>query len=409
MVITNLYPPHIIGGYELACMEAVKGLKSRGHQVAVLTSTYGLSNAKNDGEVYRWLQEDIGWDTYPSFKNRFELFRKTIINGKAFKRLVSIFQPDVVYVWNFTNISLGIVFIAQQMGITVCYYIFDGWLSRWENIDKAIKWWSSVPENPIKKIIKKTLGRIFKPYGLVTQIDTLDIRHAHFGSQYLKQLTLQAGKPVSHAKVIYWGVDINQFQYRRSSTSDFRRILYIGQLSPHKGVHTAIEAIELLLKKNKAKRIELTIAGGTIFPEYEEHLKNLVSTFGLERKVRFTGFILREHLPKIYQSHDILIFPSIWDEPFGITLLEAMASGLSIVATANGGSAEILKNEVNSLVFPKEDAHECANNLLKLIENQDLNEKIRLSGRQMVEDKFRIERTIDGIEQYLYEAISCSQ
>src|SRR5215211_6131335 len=55
VVVTNYYPPYFIGGYELGCRDVVEALKSRGHQVRVLTSTYQVDQPQTDGEVYRWL------------------------------------------------------------------------------------------------------------------------------------------------------------------------------------------------------------------------------------------------------------------------------------------------------------------------------------------------------------------
>jgi glycogen synthase len=55
LVISNLYPPHYIGGYELACRDAVEQLRERGHQVRVRTSTYGSAYSASDGETLRML------------------------------------------------------------------------------------------------------------------------------------------------------------------------------------------------------------------------------------------------------------------------------------------------------------------------------------------------------------------
>ena len=89
-------------------------------------------------------------------------------------------------------------------------------------------------------------------------------------------------------------------------------------------------------------------------PDYDKEIELLVRSLGLERSVRFTGLIPRERLPEIYKQHGTLIFPSVWDEPFSITLLEAMSSGLAVVGTTTGGSAELLADGVNALTFPRQ-------------------------------------------------------
>lgn len=402
LVVSNVYPPYYIGGYELGCRDAVEALKTRGHEVKVLTSSYGLGQAESDGEVYRCLRTGLGRDTRSPVK----LLLTELYNRSAFKRMAMIFRPEIVYIWNLWQISLSLVFMAQGMGFPVCYYIFDHWLSQWEKNDIWFGSWSHVPHNPVKRLIKQFLSLLINCVGVRTHAEAPDFWHVQFASQFLKQDALQAGKPVAQAKVIHWGVDIEQFPCRNPSWTSVKRLLYVGQLVYHKGVHTAIETLKLLEEKYGYQTVEFTIVGGTIIPEYEAHLRKLVRSLGLGKKIRFTGFLPRENLPSIYREHDILIVPSIWDEPFGITILEAMSSGLAVVGTATGGSAEILQHEVNGLVFPKEDAQACAAQIVRLLENRDLFERIRLNGRQTVEQKFRIERTMDMIEQALQEAVS---
>ena len=95
------------------------------------------------------------------------------------------------------------------------------------------------------------------------------------------------------------------------------------------------------------------------------------------------------------------MFPSMWDEPFSITLLEAMSSGLAVVGTNTGGSSEILKDEVNALVFPKGDAEACARQVTRLIQTPALFERIRRNARRTIEAEFRLETMIDRIDQTL--------
>ena len=58
LVVTNFYPPHYVGGYELGCRDVVEGLRQRGHKVDVLTSTWGVDRPLQEGGVHRWLVSD---------------------------------------------------------------------------------------------------------------------------------------------------------------------------------------------------------------------------------------------------------------------------------------------------------------------------------------------------------------
>lgn len=123
LVISNLYPPHYIGGYELACRDVAEALRKRGHEIKVLTSTYGLPFDEQDTDVHRILR--LYGDFYsspekPISKKVFEAFNYFTTND-----LLLSFNPDVVYAWSLSNISLAPVVAAEEMGFKVVHHIFD--------------------------------------------------------------------------------------------------------------------------------------------------------------------------------------------------------------------------------------------------------------------------------------------
>jgi glycosyltransferase involved in cell wall biosynthesis len=399
LVISNFYPPYYIGGYELGCFEAVQSLIQRDHTVKVLTSTYGLTEPHQvEGAVYRQLWTYIGRDF-----SKAELFNKERHNQRVTRRMIKEFKPDVVYIWNLWQVSLSIASVAQQLGRPVCYYIFDSWLAQWGQADDWFTWWAYLPVNPLKRPVKKLLRRLLPLLGLQTGTVPPNLRYVQFASHFLKQQAIQAGQPVDAAPVIHWGLDLAAFPERPITGQPPTRLLYVGQLMAHKGVHTLIEAFHRLITTYGLVDIDLTLVGGTIVPAYETRLKELVHSLGLSHQIHFAGPLPRVQIPAIYQQHDIMIVPSVWDEPFGLILLEAMASGLAVVGTATGGSAEILRHEINGLVFAREDSPACAACLYRLLTDPLLYERLRRQGRQTVEQHFRLEQTIDQIEQSLQE------
>lgn len=405
LVVSNFYPPYYIGGYEIGCRDVVEGLKNKGHEVKVLTSTYGLNKPETDESIYRWLETDLEWKAKKGFPYLMSLLKKEINNQKAFKRLLDIYKPDIIYMWNLTYISLSLAFIAQELNFKVCYFIFDNWLARWEN-DPMYSLWNRQSSHPMSRIYKNILLFKIKKLGLVDLLDgKLNLQNAQFGSHYLKEFALKSGKPVKESRVIYWGIKVNNYPIKKTETGlEVKRLLYVGQIVQHKGVHTLIEAFKLIFNNSKNKLVTLTIVGGSIDTQYKNYIQELVSSLGLEKNVDFIGFLNRDDLIPLYQKHDILIFPSVWDEPFGITLLEGMSSALAVVATGTGGSKEIVRDEVNALLFAKEDAESCAAQILRLINNPEMFDNIRHMGRKTVEEKFCFETTINNLEKALIEA-----
>jgi glycosyltransferase involved in cell wall biosynthesis len=418
-----------MGGYELGCRDIVAFLKARGHNVKVLTSTYGVGKTMHDEEVYRWLETGIkekalGLPKHPSgilskairtytvfkFLHRiykfinhyYGLVKKEVNNQNAFKRLCFTFKPDVIYVWNLAYVSVSMIFRAQVLGLPVCYYVFDNWLSRWET-DPWYALWNRRHSSLSVRIVMIVLKFFLKVVNVLTT-GSLDLQNAQYSSYYLKQFALQCGKEVTNTKVVHWGIDTNRFPFN-PLTQKPTRLLYVGQIFPHKGVHTAIDAVKVLINEYGCDSVILSIVGGNMLSDYGQYLKNMVGTYNLESNVHFTGFLSHKHLASVYQEHDIFLFTSIWDEPFGITLLEAMSSGLAVIGTATGGSSEILHSEINGLVFPKEDAKACADQILRLMNDQALFEKIRQNGKRTVEKNFQFEQTVNSIEDLLQQVI----
>jgi glycosyltransferase involved in cell wall biosynthesis len=392
LVISNFYPPHFIGGYELGCRDVVEALKSRGHEVRVLTSTYGVNRAEHSDSVYRWLETDLALNIEDSSKDLIKVVKKESINQRAFNRISREFLPDVVYVWNATHISISLAIKAQQTGLAVCYFISDHWLARWES-DALYSLKHRSPRRLHRRLIWKTLKSLLNASGLMPRVD-LDLSRVQFASHFLKQAALEANRPVQNAEVIHWGVDVNRFPFNEKAHEP-KRLLYVGQVTLLKGVHTVVEALKLIVEQPCYRSTTLTIVGG---PDYDNRIHKLVSSLGLEDNVRFTGLIPRDQLPAIYRDHDILLFPSIWDEPFSITMLEAMSSGLAVAGTNTGGSSEILKDEINALVFAKEDAKACASQITRLIKDTELFESIRRNGRRTVEENFKLEAMVNRID-----------
>lgn len=405
LFVSNLYPPHYLGGYEFGCFEAVNHLKNRGHDVCVLTSTYGVTNPESDGEVYRWLQADPEKLLGSLGQRALRVVRKEIRNQRAFKRVVSEFRPDLVYFWNLRGISISLPFWAQRKNLRHCYYVFDKWLETWWQ-DQWFSLWPPAPRRRVVNVASDALKWCFQKAGILTT-DSLVLDHAHFASDFLRDALVQSGQQVRSPEVIHWGIEIDEFPFQSQASPE--RILFAGQLGPHKGVHTAIEAFAILVCDHNQTNLRLTIAGSGSDREYEGELHRLARLGGVEQYVEFAGFVPRDRLAELYQQHGLLLFPSIVDEGLGLSLLEGMASGLAVVGTASGGSGEILQHQKTGLVFRRGDAGSCAEQIRRLVDDRDLFEELRCSGRHLVEEEFTIDRTIGNIERSLLKIYGSSQ
>jgi glycosyltransferase involved in cell wall biosynthesis len=179
-------------------------------------------------------------------------------------------------------------------------------------------------------------------------------------------------------------------------------LLYAGQLVRHKGVHTAIEAMARLVSKWKMEQIHLTLVGSG-HPDYEAFLRRLVAQQGLQDYVSFQKPVSKDEIPGLYQQFDVLVFPSIYEEPFARVTQEAMASGLVVVGTTTGGTRELLRHGETGLTFDPEEADGLAEQLVRLITEPGLGRRLAQAGRQTVLADFTLDRMVTEIDAYLQD------
>src|SRR5439155_26704922 len=123
----------------------------------------------------------------------------------------------------------------------------------------------------------------------------------------------------------------------------------------------------------------LAIAGGWDARE-EARLSELAARHGVAERVRFLGQLARDQVRAAYDQASAVVFPVIWEEPWGLVPLEAMARGRPVVATGRGGSGEYLRDGENALLFPAGDTAALAAALRRLGADAGLRERLRDHG-----------------------------
>lgn len=128
-------------------------------------------------------------------------------------------------------------------------------------------------------------------------------------------------------------------------------VVTVGRLEPWKGQDVLIEAAPALFAGMTEAHILIVGGAAVNKPEYAVALQNRCRELGLEGRVRFTG--VRHDIPAILADADVLVLPSVRPEPFGLTVIEAMASARPVVATAAGGPLDtVVEGETGRLVKP---------------------------------------------------------
>lgn len=397
LVITNLFPPVVVGGYELGCAQQIAHLRARGHEVEVLTGDWRRDEDPSNPAVHRVL---------PFAQQPRSLFRRVGDEFRAqhaARRVIRRFDPDVTYVFNPRGISRSALFAAQAHA-PVAYFVSDPWLAR-EMLDDGWsgRWKQRLDAGPsLRTSTARVVSALLPPRFLRTRFGDLDLTYATFSSDAVRRQALGEGLPVADAPIIHCSVDTAEFP-PRPPVETVERFLYVGQLMPHKGVRTALEAFLSLCDRHPARNLTLTLAGGTIRPDYEGELRRLAAGSPHAERVRWLGAVAKEEVGGLYASHDALVFPSEWDEPFSLVLMEAMASRLPVVATLTGGTPEIAVAEENLLAFDAGDPHRCREQMERLFD-VDLANRLAAAARRTIEEGFTIEAMVDRVEAWLGRA-----
>lgn len=187
-------------------------------------------------------------------------------------------------------------------------------------------------------------------------------------SDFIKQ-RVSSIQPNIKTQTIHNGIDLKMFSSKKTlsicrkslgfSKNDFI-IVYSGRINHEKGIS---ELVDALLNLRNYPQIKLMVLGSSFFDnakiedEFISSLKNKAKE--IEDKIVFTGYIPYNQVPDYLQLADIAVLPSMWEEPFGLTIVEAMAMGLPLITTRSGGIPEICEgtaiivkrdNIVNNLV-----------------------------------------------------------
>ena len=395
LVITNVWPPTVVGGYEIGCERQVAMLESRGHAVTVLTSAWKRSTAPGQSGVRRVLPLSFA---RPSITRR--LVRE-IKSQRAAHRVLREVRPDVVYVCNMRYVSRSVLLIAQERS-PVVYFVSDPWFAEGPLEDGWVAQWQRAQARPSlpARLVSLVPERIVR-----TRFGSLQLDHVQFASRALRTTALAEIAEVTHAGVIHWGVDVNEFAPRQRSDRA-ERFLFVGQLSPHKGAATALRAFLELCTAHPERDLHFTMAGVPASSAYDAELRSLADASGMGTHVTFAGMVDRHRMADVYADHDVLIFASEWDEPFSIALVEAMASGLAIVATMTGGTPEIATPEQNVLAFEAGNASACRRQMERLFD-PELARALQVAARATVETRFTLDVMVDAIEAELRAAARC--
>ena len=378
VVMSDYFWPHI-GGNEEWNRQVSLELARRGHGVTVLT--YMMPGHTKD-EVLEGLVH-------------IKRLRPWIIRG-----IQPYFKRGLIQGYGILDYVRRNLDEIDVMQVSQTYPLLPAWvakknLSKWKRVPIVATWhdvygiansvryrgWRGFIRGPLERLVLKL------PYDAVTAV-----------SESTKRKLVKVGLEEGEVRVVYNGVDLNLFDRVHSEKSVNPRVCYVGRLVPHKRLQDLIAAFSKV--GSRYPEAELYIVGdGTERRRLEKTARRLGAS-----RVTFTGFVSEKKKAKILKSSWVLVQPSIL-EGFGITLIEAMACRLPVIAADIGGPREVVDPSCGFLYNPC-DVDGLRDRIEAVFADAKLREDMGNSGRRKVEGKFTWGRTVDRLESIYYDFVS---
>ena len=227
------------------------------------------------------------------------------------------------------------------------------------------------------------------------------------GSEFARrQLREELGARTDHVSVVYYGVDAKFAPRPRRADLVARYgldgrpvVLFFGGLKPRKNLFLLLEAWAQVLQRQPRSRL-IVAGGGPLLDE----LRRRAERTGLEASVTFTGYVPEAEKADHFNLADAFFFPSAM-EGFGLTVAEAMSSGLPVVASDRGSIPELVADGETGFVCDPGEPGRFVERLLSLLGDGVLREKLARAGRERVERLFRWERCVEETRRVYERAV----
>lgn len=196
-------------------------------------------------------------------------------------------------------------------------------------------------------------------------------------------------RPITSADKLNRISNLEKFGIKKNSNV----IIFAGRITWEKGVDKIIEAFEYINNKD----VELLIVGSFMMDKSKDPFFKLIENLSRKNKERihFTNYIEHKQLPILYNLADIAVLPSIWEEPAGLTMLEAMACGTPVITTYSGGIPEYVGDAAIVLERNNNLPLKIAQNIDMLLSNKKQYDFYSKKGSERVKNLFSSENYID--------------
>lgn len=255
--------------------------------------------------------------------------------------------------------------------------------------------WLALP-----RVVARRVGRTWTHPAIYRAIDPARAGVVVFASHAWRDEALAAGLPPHVARTIYFGLrDVPPLTPPRPVAN---RLLWVGRLSREKGLDLFIEALPLL---RRHRPLTVTAVCGQGPGDYRRAIERRIEQLGLGDVVQLLPAVPREALTVFYQTHDALLFHSIFSEPVALVVAEAFAAGLPVIASAPRGSSALVIPDTTAMCFAHADPQSIAATVLQTLEDDERRLRIRSEAHALVRREFSLDRMASAWDEILEERL----
>lgn len=318
LVISNLFPPRVLGGYEIACANICAGLRARGVDVHVMTTPMDLPEPPDTG----WIRRVLGLRTYYPLPEtsgavagylHFESAVSRFENTKLILDEVRAFRPDAVVLFNV--IGIGGIAVMQMLN------------------EIGVPWLLNLGDDVPGALTRGLPSEVLEVFGADPDTFFRDVDIVALSERLVDEVreSVRADRVTVIPRGVVAGAAAERSGYRPDGVT---RFVFAGSLYSNKGIGSVLEAVAEL--KPGPSPFTLDVFGGGEVERYQA----LAAELGVDDVVRFHGHTDQKDLVRRYADFDVFLFPS-WDrEPFGSAPVEAAAAGCVPVISELAGVAE---------------------------------------------------------------------
>jgi glycosyltransferase involved in cell wall biosynthesis len=368
LVITNFFPPHDVGGAEIAAYNTCHGLLKRGVDTSVLSiHTRGPKAQDRRYELEGVRVHQVGYPPHPLKRPFLQIFDPRVYRAVAAE--IQHIQPDLVHVHNISGATLAPFVACRRLNVPLVLTLHDHWLL--------------CPNNMLYKNDGElcdpaeqsgNCGRCFRRYDFWGNVPwrrqifsylVENVRYFISPSQKLVELHVAAGYDRARFRVVPYGIKPTLFHVPsdplvRKTVREhglFHSLLFAGAVAETKGVQTLIEALPILRKH--VDRLRLVVAGVG-----DEQLMNALRRYDYHT-VRMLGRVPFLEMRALYATADLTVTPSTWYDNSPMVIYESLMAGTPVLGSAIGGIPELIEEGKTGYIFPPGDAVALAEGVIR--------------------------------------------